>query len=156
VTDFIIRPMPECQLLHAVTRRQRGFTLVELMAVVVVIAILAAIALPAYTEYVRKSRRAEAITLLNRVAQEQERWRANNVSYTTDRSAAGINVADPSSGYYTLSIPAAAASSFTAIAIAAGAQVSDTKCTRLGLVMEGGNMTYAASGTATAAQCWSR
>jgi type IV pilus assembly protein PilE len=133
-----------------------GFTLIELMAVVVVIAILAVIALPAYTEYVRRSRRAEAITLLNRIAQEQERWRANNTAYTTDLSATGINVANPSSGYYALTVPAAAASSYTAVATAAGAQAADAKCTNLRLVMAGGNFTYAASGTATANQCWNR
>ena len=133
-----------------------GFTLIELMAVVVVIAILATIALPAYTDYIRKSRRAEAITLLNRIAQEQERWRANNPAYTTDLSAAGLNVANPSSGYYTLSIPASGVSTYTARATAAGAQAADTKCTNLTLIVNGGNFTYAASGTATANQCWNR
>ena len=64
-----------------------GFTLIELMAVVVVIAILAAIALPAFTEQVRRSRRAEAITLLNQISQEQERWRANNPAYALAASA---------------------------------------------------------------------
>ena len=135
-----------------------GFTLIELMAVVIVIAILAAVALPTYTEYIRKSRRAEAITLLNRISQEQERWRASNSSYTTDLSASGVNVANPSNGYYTLSaaFPGASASSYSATASAAGAQLSDTKCTSFTLSMNGGNATYGSTGTATADQCWSR
>ncbi len=125
------------------------------MIVVAVITVLSLIALPAYTSYVQKSRRAEAITLLNKIAQEQERWRANNPTYTTDLSAAGVNVANPGSGYYTLAVSGAASSSYTATATAAGAQLGDTRCTQLSLTMSGGNIGYAASGTAPN-QCWGR
>jgi type IV pilus assembly protein PilE len=133
-----------------------GFTLIELMAVVVVIAILAVIALPAYTEYVQRSRRAEAITLLNRIAQEQERWRANNPTYTTDRSASGVNVANPSNGHYTLNIASATATGYVATASASGAQAGDAKCTSLSMTLAGGNITYGRTGTATVNQCWNR
>jgi type IV pilus assembly protein PilE len=144
------------RVLFRIRAAGRGFSLPELMIAVLVIGVLALIALPAYTDYVQRSRRAEAITLLNRVAQEQERWRASNPAYTTDPSASGVNVANPSNGYYTLSIASATATGYVATASAAGAQAADTKCTSLRLTLAGGNITYDRTGTATVNQCWNR
>lgn len=42
-------------------KNQKGFTLIELMIVVAIIAILAAIALPAYQDYLIKSRVSEVV-----------------------------------------------------------------------------------------------
>lgn len=43
----------------------KGFTLIELMIVVAIVAILAAIALPAYQDYVVRSRVSEAMVLID-------------------------------------------------------------------------------------------
>jgi type IV pilus assembly protein PilE len=136
-----------------------GFTLIELMIVVIVIAVLAAVAYPTFVEQVRKSRRADAITALNRIAQAQERWRANNPTYTNSLAPSALNVPNPSSGYYTLSLAtdaATAARRYVATATATGAQAADTKCTSLVMTMDAGNFSYTSTGSATAAQCWNR
>lgn len=54
-------------------RVARGFTLIEVMIVVVVLAVLAAIALPSYTDYILRSKLTEAHTHLSdlRVKMEQ-------------------------------------------------------------------------------------
>lgn len=51
--------------MNGMKKVQKGFTLIELMIVVAIIAILAAIALPAYQDYVVKSRASEAQILLD-------------------------------------------------------------------------------------------
>jgi type IV pilus assembly protein PilE len=140
----------------ALRRHGRGFTLIELMIVVVVVAILATVAMPAFMDQVRKSRRADAITSLNKIAQAQERWRANNATYGSSLASTGLNVANPSSGYYTLSVTGATATAYSATATAAGSQSNDAKCTSFTVAMNNGESTYTSTGSATAATCWNR
>lgn len=59
----------------------RGFTLIELMVTVAIVGILVGIAYPAYTDSVRKSRRAQAKADLAELAQRAERWYTVNNSY---------------------------------------------------------------------------
>ncbi|MGU5714707.1 prepilin-type N-terminal cleavage/methylation domain-containing protein [Aeromonas taiwanensis] len=53
-------------------KRQSGFTLIELMIVVAIVAILAAIALPAYQNYITKTKWAELATALGSLKTDAE------------------------------------------------------------------------------------
>ncbi|MCA3216992.1 MAG: prepilin-type N-terminal cleavage/methylation domain-containing protein [Burkholderiales bacterium] len=110
-------------------RRQRGFTLIELIVVMVIIAILAAVAIPNYTEYVQRGRRQEAKAALLQIAQWQERLRTQTNSYamdTTDIPAALRTVQINSAAAYNITIDAdATANKYGLTATRAGVMASD-------------------------------
>ena len=62
-------------------KKRSGFTIIELMIVIVIVAILVSLAYPSYVQYVRKAKRGEAQQLLLNWAINQEIWRSNNISY---------------------------------------------------------------------------
>jgi type IV pilus assembly protein PilE len=62
-------------------KRILGFTIIELMIVVMIVAILLAIAYPSYVQYVRKAKRGEAQQLLLNWSINQEIFRSNNITY---------------------------------------------------------------------------
>jgi type IV pilus assembly protein PilE len=87
-----------------------GFTLVEMMIVVLIVAILGSIAVPAYNSSVRKSRRTEAKTALSDFAAREERLYATQNVYSTDPvalgyTAAGGNWPVSTGSYYQIELP---------------------------------------------------
>ncbi len=83
--------------------RHQGFTLVELVIVVLIIGILTAIAVPNYQKYVARARRTEAWKDMSQIAMLEESYFANQptVGYTTDLKELPF----PDSGaYYTFSV----------------------------------------------------
>ena len=55
-------------------RKQKGFTLIELMIVVAIIGILAAVAIPAYTDYLKRSKVGEAVSLMGGLKSPMEEY----------------------------------------------------------------------------------
>lgn len=91
-------------------RRAPGFTLIELVIVVAIVAILASVAYPAYTSQVRKSRRADAQTVLLQAEQYLQRYYASSgTGYTgADLSRPRLTVspagADAGKQFYNISL----------------------------------------------------
>lgn len=116
----------------------QGFTLVEMMIVLVILGILAAIALPGYNGQVAKSRRSDCMGVLLGFAQAMEKYNAANFTYLgaanggSDTGAPASNLYPaqcPLEGdaFYTLTIQAATANSYTvqATPVAGSAQDGD-------------------------------
>ncbi|MBL1143148.1 MAG: prepilin-type N-terminal cleavage/methylation domain-containing protein [Proteobacteria bacterium] len=77
--------------------KQSGFTLIELMIVVIIIGILGAIAVPSYRAYVISGKRSEGKAALEVARGRLERWYSDNNAY----SAAAI-AAESETGEYTV------------------------------------------------------
>lgn len=153
---------PMCSHVLRQARLQRGFTVIELVIAVIVVGVLTAVALPSFLDSMRKGRRSEAFSALSAVQQAQERWRSNRASFTGTLSDLGINATTNPGGYYTLSIASASPTGYEIQAQAAGSQVNDTQCTKLGVKVEAGAISYGGcSGCSTLTfaptnSCWAR
>jgi len=96
--------------------KQRGFTLIELMVVLVIVGILLKIAVPAYTNSQIRANRTDAKTALLNLATLEEKYYSVTNTYTNSAAALyggstasfPMSVQSGSTAYYTINIPAAA------------------------------------------------
>jgi type IV pilus assembly protein PilE len=157
-------------------RNLAGFTLIEVMIVVVVLTLLAAVALPSFLDSLRKGRRAEAFSALSAVQLAQERWRSSNAAYSNNLTAAvdatlpavrglGLSATTPS-GLYSVALSDTSAIGYTvsAVAVTGKSQDADAACRTLAVRVTGAQITYAgcngcslaAADFAATNACWSR
>lgn len=122
------------------TGNAKGFTLIEMMIVVVIIAILAAIAYPSYMKYVYRARRSDGQNLLMLIAAAEERYYTNFNTYTKNIALAspnGLGFPSTSNGslYYNASVDVGLTgdikTSFIATAKPVAPQDGDTSCPTL-------------------------
>jgi type IV pilus assembly protein PilE len=121
---------------HAATK-STGFSLIEMMIVVLVVAILVAIALPAYQTQMQESRRTSAKTGLLDVASREEKYFSTNNVYTgsfinlgypASATSTILTVPNSSAGYYNITIALTGATTgadFTATATPISTQTTD-------------------------------
>jgi type IV pilus assembly protein PilE len=152
--------------------RTAGFTLIELMVVVVIATILVSIAVPSYMIQIRESRRTDARTALLDLAGREESYNASMNAYTNTATNLGYAAFPVSvgSGYYTITVscvaaygaalacdlnanpPAGPSYYLTATPIAGTSQANDTQCTSFSLDSQGNQFS---TGTAASTTCWS-
>jgi type IV pilus assembly protein PilE len=123
--------------------KSKGFTLIELMIVLVVVAILAAVAYPTYRESVKKGNRRAAQAEMMEIVNREHQFFIANRTYA-DTAALGYTLSPEVIGNYThaVTLDAGPPPGFTVTFTAIGAQVSD------------GNLTVNSLGVKTPADKW--
>jgi type IV pilus assembly protein PilE len=116
-----------------------GYTLIELMVVVIIIGVLAALAYPSYLNYVQQARRSDAEGALMSAAAFMER------KYTENNSYDSVTIPNEmSTDYYTISLAHQSAQAFTLQAKPIGAQSADS-C---------GTLSVSSTGIKLPSNCW--
>lgn len=132
------------------SEKSSGFTVIELIVVILIIGIIAVVAAAMYRPYVLKSHRADGISAIATLQLAEERYRSANTSYGTLVQLSGS--ATSAQGYYTIAISGVSATGYTITATGVGTQANDvdgsTACGTLTLTVS--NMTV----TQTPAACW--
>lgn len=130
---------------------KRGFSLIELLIVVLIIAILTILSSIIYSNYVRSGRRADGMDATSSIALAEERYRSNNSTYGTLTQAWSGGTSSPA-GYYTMAVSSNTATGYTITATATGDQANDientTSCATLTYTVSNGSVSR------TPVVCW--
>ena len=100
-----------CMTMQSIRKRFHGFSLMEVMIVVVIIGILAALAYPNLEKYLKRARQTEAKTNLSAIYTAQKIYFTLHQSYTKDINELDLSLAQ---GLYTYIIQDASTSTFKA------------------------------------------
>lgn len=82
-------------------KRNKGFTMIELMIVVAIVAILASVAMPMYGSYVQRGKIAEATTNLSGLRVSMEQYYQDNRTYLNGAACGVTMPASPAVKYFT-------------------------------------------------------
>lgn len=128
-------------------RKPLGFTLIEVIVVTLIIAVLAMIAFPSYTRMMQRTRRAEAVTIINEQQLRLEKFRVDNPSYDGySDDPDGLT----STEFYDISFSGEDADTYVITATPKGTQTKDTTCGTLVRTFDKGSTTQ----TPAIADCW--
>ena len=145
---------------------QNGFTLTELLVVVLIVSILVGVGLPGYRDFVQRSGRTDATGALLKLAASQEKFYLQNGIYASNAQISlappaglGFDAAKSEHGYYTLSlVPDAAglAVGYTASAatVGGGKQADDTDCASFSIDQNGRRGANGGYAAADVEECW--
>ena len=111
-------------------RNSKGFTLIELMIVVVIIGILAALAIPRFTQASARAKEKEADGILKQIYTLQNAYYANNGTYAASSAALQTVGWDPNTtnGLKNYQAPTIAASFPLTMTKTAGATGYNDRC----------------------------
>ena len=96
--------------------KKKGFTLIEMVVVLAILAIIVSIALPNYQDYLKRSRRSDAMIALEKIANKQEQFYFDWNTYTDSLEDLNVGSYSPD-GFYRLNIETADNALFVARAV---------------------------------------
>ena len=131
-------------------RLSKGFTLVELMIVVVIIGILSSISIGFYGNYITVASRTDGRSALTTMAATREKCKALNGAYNHATCAALLPVTSGEGYYQVTGVATATTFTMTATPIAGQRQEIDADCTSLTLTNTG----LQGGAGANPAECW--